>query len=80
MVHTYRQNYKSHTELRNKPNPNDDLELAYQQVEAEVAADRLIEKYSTEPQFLRAMLTEAVRKITRKAERTIDGDQNDILE
>jgi hypothetical protein len=69
----YKQNYKSHTELRNKPNPNDELEMEYQRVEAAIAAEKLIEKYSTEPAFLRAMLTEAARKITSK-ERMSDDD------
>ncbi len=49
-------------QIRNSPNPDDPLEIEYQKEEAKREAERLIEKYQSEPDFFREVLIAAVHK------------------
>lgn len=63
---------RSLDEIRNKPNPHDQLEIEYQRSEVKQACDKLIEKYRKEPEFLRAVAIELASEMLK-------GSEHDVL-
>jgi hypothetical protein len=75
----YRNGIRTEREIRNSPKPDDELELAYANEEADNAASKLIDKYSGEPEFLRRVLWSAVNKVmpAKSNKQNINDEENE---
>lgn len=65
-------------QIRNAPTPGDEVEEAYAEGEAAIEANRLIQKFHKEPEFLRRVLVTTANKVLPKkrvAPETMEYDE-----
>jgi hypothetical protein len=67
--------YRTDKEIRNKPNPNDELEIEVAEAEANRVADNIINEFHREPVFLRAVLTQCAQKLLPKRRKQFSEEE-----
>ena len=67
--------YRTDKQIRNKPDPNDELEMAVAEAEANGVADNIINEFHSEPEFLRAVLTKAAQKMLPKKKKQFSEEE-----
>lgn len=61
VIMVYKTQFRTDVEMRN--DPRDQLERDFAENEAEIAAEKILERYRKEPHFLEAVLAQAIRKL-----------------
>jgi hypothetical protein len=67
--------YRTDKEIRNKPDPNDELEMAVAEAEADRVAGNILSEFHSEPEFLRAVLTKAAQKMLPKRKKQFGEEE-----
>jgi hypothetical protein len=67
--------YRTDKEIRNKPNPNDDLEMEVAEAEADRVASNILNEFHSEPDFLRAVLTKAAQKMLPRRKKQFSEEE-----
>jgi hypothetical protein len=67
--------YRTEKEIRNKPNPDDELEMAVAEAEADRVAGNILNDFHSEPEFLKAVLAKAVQKMLPKKRKLLNEEE-----
>jgi hypothetical protein len=67
--------YRTEKEIRNNPDPNDELEMAVAEAEADKVAHNILNEFHSEPEFLKAVLARAVQKMLPKKRKQFSEEE-----